>query len=491
MLTQILLLLCLPFLGALVATLLQKRKADCFGTVLTGLVLLLATWIIIQAIQAGGQSVSYSIAGLPWLASTQSLFGLQLDPLSCLLLIPITLVGFLITLYSAGYISEFNKEHPTQAEKGRYYFFVLLFIGAMIGLVLSPNFFQLFLFWELTTLCSWGLISHQRNKSATEAGFKALVITHGAGLFFVAALLIMYVNTGSFAFSSLGELPSGLKTMTIIFLLIGAWGKAAQFPFSTWLPTAMAAPTPASAYLHAAAMVKAGVYLTARIVVTSQVVPVEVGYLMGGLALITMYIGLTFYFFQDDLKRLLAFSTITHLSYMFLGLSLGVVGSKLALQGGLLHLINHSFTKSLLFLAVGAISCATGTRSISSLSGLGRKMPVTSAAFIVGALAISGVPPFNIFWSKFFIIAGAIQLGSAWGWTLGILVVAESVACFAWFLRVTQRVFFGPVSPAASVASDPPLTMLIPLLILMALSLISPAFGLAIIGKIMGGLSLL
>ena len=176
----------------------------------------------------------------------------------------------------------------------------------------------------------------------------------------------------------------------------------------------MAAPTPASAYLHAAAMVKAGVYLTARVVISSQVVPEPVGYLMGAMALITMYIGLTFYFFQDDLKRLLAFSTITHLGYMFLGLSLGPLGSTLAVQGGLLHLINHSFTKSLLFLAVGAISCATGTKSITKLSGLGRKMPITTAAFVVGALAISGVPPFNIFWSKFFIVAGAIQLGSAW-----------------------------------------------------------------------------
>jgi hypothetical protein len=153
----------------------------------------------------------------------------------------------------------------------------------------------------------------------------------------------------------------------------------------------------------------------------------------------------------------------------------------------LLHLINHAFTKSLLFLAVGAVSCATGTRSMKALSGLGRKMPITTAAFIVGALAISGVPPFNIFWSKFFIIAGAIQLGSAWGWTLGLLAVAESMACFAWFLTVLHRVFFGETSPAAAKAADPPLVMLIPLLILMVLSLLSPVFGLPIITRIIGG----
>ncbi|MGI6488029.1 MAG: hydrogenase 4 subunit D [Syntrophomonadaceae bacterium] len=483
----LLILLLLPFVGAVLIAPLKERKADVTSSIFAGIVLVLAIWAIIKSKLV---PISFPLADLPWLTSRHPLFGLQIDPLSCLLLIAVTLVGFLVVLYSAGYVSEFNREHPTQAEKGRYYFFLLLFIGSMTGLVLSPNFFQLFLFWELTTLCSWGLISHLRTREAVQAGFKALVITHGAGLFFVAALLIMYVQTGSFEFNALRELPAGLKTLTVVFLLIGAWGKAAQFPFSTWLPTAMAAPTPASAYLHAAAMVKAGVYLTARVVISSQVVPEPVGYLMGAMALITMYIGLTFYFFQDDLKRLLAFSTITHLGYMFLGLSLGPLGSTLAVQGGLLHLINHSFTKSLLFLAVGAISCATGTKSITKLSGLGRKMPITTAAFVVGALAISGVPPFNIFWSKFFIVAGAIQLGSAWGWIVGVLAVAESVACFAWFLKVMQRVFFGPTSPEAEIAVDPPWTMLVPLFVLIVLSLLSPTFGLPIIADAIGGLSL-
>lgn len=484
MLKLLLILIALPFLGAILVTPLRKRKADTVSTIFAAIIMVTA---ILAIIKAFGITRVWMLGTLPWLPASVPIFGLRVDPLSTLLLIPITVIGFLITLYSAGYISEFNKEHPTQAEKGRFYFFTLLFIGAMIGLVLAPNFFQLFLFWELTTLCSWGLISHQRSHQAVGAGFKALVITHGAGLFFVGALLIMYTQTGSFAFDTLNKLPLDLRLITIAFLLIAAFGKAAQFPFSTWLPSAMAAPTPASAYLHAAAMVKAGVYLAARIAISCNVIPPSVGYAVGGIALLTMYIGVIFYFFQDDLKRLLAFSTITHLSYMVLGISLGIMGSKLALRGGLLHLINHSFTKSLLFLAVGAISCATGTKSITSLSGLGRKMPITSAAFVVGALAICGVPPFNIFWSKFFIVAGAIQMGSAWGWTLGLLAVVESVASFAWFLKVVHKVFFGPVSPAASVATDPPLTMLIPLIILMILTIVSPIFGNIIITRIIGG----
>ncbi|MBP1760955.1 MAG: hydrogenase 4 subunit, partial [Firmicutes bacterium] len=216
-------------------------------------------------------------------------------------------------------------------------------------------------------------------------------------------------------------------------------------------------------------------------------IPVDVAAALGGFAILTMYIGVILYFFQDDLKRLLAFSTIVNLSYMVLGLAMGAMGSKLALEGGLLHLINHSFTKSLLFLAVGAISCATGTRKISVLSGLGRKMPITAAAFIIGALAISGVPPFGIFWSKYLIIAGAFQLGSTLGIIMGVLVLLESLAGFSWFLVVVHRVFFGAISPAAENAQDPPLTMLIPLLVLIVLSIITPYFVLPLINFVIGG----
>lgn len=477
-------LVSVPFLGALLVAPLRRRTADGVAALFTGATLLIAIMAIFRSF---GSSWHYTFGKMPWLSLRESIFGIRVDALSQLLLIVITAVGFLVVLYSAGYMSEWNKEHPTQAGKGRYYFFLLLFIGAMVGLVVSSNFLQLFIFWELTTLCSWALISYYGTKDSVSAGFKALVITHAAGLFLLAALLIIYHYTHSFKFDAIAELSGSVKTMVIIFLLIAAWGKAAQFPFFTWLPTAMAAPTPASAYLHAAAMVKAGIYLIARALITAGVISSDVGILMGVMALVTMYIGLVFYFFQDDLKRLLAFSTITHLSYMLLGLSLGVMGSTLAFKGGLLHLINHSFSKSLLFLAVGTISCATGTRSMAELSGLGKKMPVTTTAFVIGALAISGIPPFNIFWSKFFIIAGAIQIGSAWGLLTGILILLESVFCFAWFLAVVHKVFFGPCSLKAQQAQDPPLTMLVPLIILIICSIISPTFSLPLIEQVIGG----
>ncbi|HEX2993896.1 MAG TPA: hydrogenase 4 subunit D, partial [Anaerolineales bacterium] len=336
-------------------------------------------------IRSYGSVWSRDLGTLPWLAGKEALFGYRIDGLTSLMLLVITIGGFLIVLYSGRYVSSRNREHPSDHGRGRYYFFMLLFVAAMIGVVISPNFFQLFIFWELTTLCSWGLIAFYRDGEALRSAYKALLITHAMGLFLETAIILIHVNTGSFAFNAINELSPALKTTVIVFLLIAALAKAAQFPFFTWLPTAMAAPTPASAYLHAAAMVKAGVYLVARILVSVEIFPPKIALLLGGLAIVTMLTSVFLYFFQDDLKRLLAYSTIANLGYMFLGLSLGGLGSGLGLRGGLLHLVGHSFTKSLLFLAVGAISFSTGTRKISSLSGLGRKMPLTSLAFILGA----------------------------------------------------------------------------------------------------------
>lgn len=439
-------------------------------------------------IRTFGTVWSVDLGSLPWLAGKEALFGIRIDSLSSLMLLVITIGGFLIVLYSARYVSARNKEHPSDEGQARYYFFMLLFVASMIGLVISPNFFQLFIFWELTTLCSWGLIAFYRDDDALRSAYKALLITHAMGLFLEAGIILIYINTGSFAFSAINLLSPGVKTLAVVFLVIAALAKAAQFPFFTWLPTAMAAPTPASAYLHAAAMVKAGVYLVARLLISMSLFPTNVGMLLSILAIVTMLTSVCLYFFQDDLKRLLAYSTIANLAYMFLGLSLGALGSNLGLRGGLLHLIGHSFTKSLLFLAVGAISFSTGSRKISALSGLGKKMPLTSLAFVLGALAISGVPPFNMFWSKFFIISGAFQLHSGWGWTLGILALAESVAGFAWFLHVAHKVIYGTASPAAEGAQDPPATMLIPLLALIGLILLSTVFALPIIDQVVGGM---
>jgi hydrogenase-4 component D len=317
------------------------------------------------------------------------------------------------------------------------------------------------------------------------AGLKALAITQIASLFFVGALLVLWVSEGSFAFTAAGALSPGLRALFAVLLLAAAWGKAAQGPFFTWLPSAMAAPTPASAFLHAAAMVKAGIFLTVRAMMTAGVLSGWPAYLAGGAALVTLYVGLLGYFYQDDLKRLLAFSTIANLALMLLGLALAALGSRAGLEGALLHLWSHAFTKSLLFLAVGAIAFGTGVRSIGALRGLRGPMPLTAAAFFTGALAVSGLPPFGVFWSKLLLLRAALDVGGWWGWAAAILVVVESALSLAWFLWVTHRVLFG--SPSFDSVQALPRAMGGVLVGLMVLTLAAPYVGMPLIRWATGG----
>jgi hydrogenase-4 component D len=242
----------------------------------------------------------------------------------------------------------------------------------------------------------------------------------------------------------------------------------------------MAAPTPVSAYLHAAAMVKAGAFLMARIFCAGFEVSPGMGMLTAVVAILTMYTGLIFYFLQDDLKKLLAYSTITNVGYIFLGLGIGAMGQVLGFRGGLLHLLCHAFAKTILFLSVGVIAYSTGTRLMSRLSGLARGSPFLAFAFVVGFLSLTGIPPFSCFWSKFYIVVGAFDLNSAWGTVLGLLVLGESVAAFIWFILVTQRVFFGKGEGPETRIVFPGLFKII-LGALTLLALVSPLFGIPLL----------
>lgn len=454
---------------------LSKGKRIDFFAVLFALIILFVTLIIIY-FSFNDNPQSFTWGNMPWIEGTTNLFGAILDPLSILMLIIVSVIGVIIVIFSTKYMSHENKEqHSSDKKKSGYFAWLFLFIGSMIGIAISPNLLQFLIFWELTTICSAVLISFYETEKGFKAGFKALLMTHAPGLFFFVAVALLFVYTKSFTFESIGHLEGTVKTIVILFLLISAWAKSAQVPFYTWLPDAMEAPTPISAYLHAAAMVKAGVFLVARIVTSVYQVPFGIGLLISILAICTMYLGLIFYFKQDDLKKLLAFSTITHLAYMFLGLGLGVMGSSIALKGGLLHLICHAFSKTILFLCVGVISYLTGTRYISKLSGLSKKMPLVAFAFMVGIFSVTGIPPFACFWSKFFLLAGAIELKNYWGIIFVILVLIESVGSFYWFLKVGQKVFFGESKGAEKIAV--PLVFQLTLSILVVLSLIVPFVG--------------
>lgn len=468
-------LLLVPLAGACVSYLLKGKKSDWIPAILAGITAILGITLVMWNYP---QKSEWLLGQLSWMETTSKLFGFLIDPLSSLMLIVITVIGLLVVIYSSGYMSPENKDHAFTKPVGNYYFWMLLFIGSMVGLAISPSFLQLFIFWEMTTICSWALISYTKEEGALFGGFKALVMTHLGGLCFLVALVLLFVHAHSFSFNALDSLNQSMRFTVFILLLIAAWAKAAQIPFFTWLPDAMVAPTPVSAYLHAAAMVKAGVYLMARVAVSNSMLPAEAGLVLGIFAVVTMIVAVILYFIQDDLKRLLAFSTIGHLSYVLFGISLGILGSTTGLEGGVLHIINHGCAKGLLFLSVGAIAYATGSRSIKELSGLGRKMPLASAAFIVGFLAVTGVPPLSCFWSKFMIFTGAFELGGVVGPTLGTLAILESITAFAWYLFVGHRVFFGEVSEKAAVAAaDPPRTISVTLIVLMALAFLAPVIG--------------
>jgi hydrogenase-4 component D len=421
---------------------------------------------------------------LPWLHGIVDapVLGIFIDPLASLMLLVVVPIGFLTVLYSTSYLTDKNREHPVGSEHyGRYYFWLLLFITSMVGVAISPNFLQFFVFWELTTLCSWALISFHQTERSLRAGFKAILMTHVGSAFFLLAILILFVRTSSFDFSALGMLPDGSRSWVLLFLMIAAWAKAAQVPLQTWLPDAMEAPTPISAYLHAAAMVKAGVYLMARTVSSGWVIPPKISLLMAGMALLTIFVALSFYFVQDDLKRLLAYSTIAHLGYVLLGIAIGGLGSPIGFRGGVLHIICHGFSKATLFFCVGAIAYVTGTRSISALRGLGRSMPLTATAFFIGLLSVTGVPPLACFWSKFMILSGAMRLHGAIGPIILTLILCETLVSFGWMLYIAQKIFLGAPLPAAQVNSDPPWAMSATLIILMIGCVAAPLVGMPLV----------
>jgi NADH-quinone oxidoreductase subunit L len=316
---------------------------------------------------------------------------------------------------------------------------VLLFIGAMVGLVLTNSMLFLFFFWEITALCSYALISYYNDDpKAVSAGIEALVMTQIGGVGLLGGALVVYALFGSYEIDAflqnaakLG--PTPLAWMAFGFLIAAA-AKSAQFPFQTWLPDAMEAPSPISALIHAATMVNAGVYLLARFYPAFAPVPgwktavVAVGVIS---ALLTACMAL----FAPDLKRALAYSTVSQLGYMVYAIGVGGIAACS------FHLFSHSIFKALLFLAAGAVIHAVGTRDMWKMGGLAKQMPIACTVFILGALSLAGIPPvFNGFWSKELVLEAGLTGGPTWA-LVGMLFGAGLTACYTF--RMVWMVFFG------------------------------------------------
>jgi NADH:ubiquinone oxidoreductase subunit 5 (subunit L)/multisubunit Na+/H+ antiporter MnhA subunit len=365
------------------------------------------------------------------------------DNLSKAFAIVISLIGFLCMLYSYEYMIHDDAQ-------GRYYFWMLTFLASMLLLVTANSPLVLLLAWELTGLCSFSLIAHWNFKrSALSGAYKALVITELGSGFLLLGLVLANVH-------ELSGAPSAVPLAAQLLVLIGALAKSAQYPLLLWLPDAMEAPTPVSAYLHAAAMVKAGFYILLRLYgMIEQILPLAlllgcISTLAGGLLML----------FARDIKRILAYSTISHLGLLFSAVSVG------GILPALLHFLNHAVAKALLFLSAGAVEHETGKRSLDELGGLVSQMPLTAAVFTLGALSLSGVPPLGGFVSKWLILWAALQAGS-WGWLLVATLLVSSVLTFMGLMRVAGGVFYS--NPVEGVrARDPHPTMLLPLLLLAA-----------------------
>ncbi|MFI5371893.1 MAG: proton-conducting transporter membrane subunit [Candidatus Eisenbacteria bacterium] len=504
-------LLGIPFAGALCAGLLRGRASDTAAVIAASLA---ATTGIVTIARYGIRGISVAFGGWPALDRAAGhpvvLFGFTLDPLASVLLLGAVLLGLLCVLYSLDYVGPGNRETPAAADRRLYWFWLLLFVMAMTGLVVSSTMLQMFAFWEMTTVCSWALIGfYDREPGALAAAQKAFLMTAAGGLALFATVLTLLAMTHSAGFDALARLPVGTRGVAMllaVLLLLGAWAKSGQVPVHTWLPSAMVAPSPVSAYLHAASMVNAGVYLVLRVtlagmpatsagpvalpVATTAPIPHALGSFPPGsvalvavMAVITLVVTVVQFFFQDDLKRLLALSTASHLALVLLGASLAMAGSLRAAQGATLHILAHGVGKGLLFLSVGVLSCSAGTRHIRDLGGVLARAPIASAGFLVGALTVTGVPPFAGFWSKLLMVTGAVSLGGV-GVVAAAIIVIESLVAFGWFLWVGQRVFLGPPSAAVRAMTTPSRTTDLVLVALMVLCVGITVIGMPLVAAI-------
>lgn len=471
--------LLLPFIGALVVSLAPRQTAPMLATVFA----LLAT-IATIALAAGFHAAGSEVIDLPLLSAGQiALFGMTVDKISTLILFVVVFLGLLVALYSTGYLTRGNKEHPHDGSN-RYYAFLLIFIGAMSGLVLSSTLLGQLLFFEITGGCSWALISYYQSEKSQRSAMKALLITHVGSLGLYLAAATLFLQTGTFALSAMSQLNGSAALIVYGGILFAAWGKSAQLPLQAWLPDAMEAPTPVSAYLHAASMVKVGVYIFARAISEGGQIPEVIGWVGVTMATITMVYGFLMYLPQKDMKRLLAWSTISQLAWIFLALSMSIFGSKMAFNAGIVYIFNHAFAKSLFFLVAGALSYSCGTRMLPRLRGVMRTLPIAGIGFCVAALAITGVPPFNGFFSKFPLFAAGFALSSQHPVLLAVMILAlvESVASFGWFIYWFGRVVPGEPSEEVAQAAPLPYAMKLVLVILVVMSLCSSVIAAAWLG---------
>jgi NADH-quinone oxidoreductase subunit L len=465
---------------------LKPKLSGLLGTgglaIITILSYITAYRYFFTSVKIDGAYQKITAFNITWLQLTDKLhidLGVLLDPISVMMLIVITTVSLMVHIYSLGYM---------KGEKGyeRFFSFLSLFSFSMLGLVLATNIFQMYIFWELVGVSSFLLIGFYYEKpSAVRASKKAFIVTRFADLGFLIGILILSFNTKTFDFITLtnpdgpaiaqggGVAFLGLSVMTwsMIFVYMGGVGKSAMFPFHIWLPDAMEGPTPVSALIHAATMVVAGVYLVARMfpiyVISAPAALMVVAYVGAFSSLFAAVIACT----QTDIKRVLAYSTMSQIGYMMLALGVSGYGGHegLGFMASMFHLFTHAMFKALLFLGAGAIIHAVHSNFMTDMGGLRKYLPITHLTFLIACLTIAGIPPFSGFFSKDEILAAAFQHNKV---LFAVEYLVAGITAFYMF-RIYFSIFWGKERIYNHTPHEAPLTMTLPLVFLALASVFS------------------
>lgn len=481
------LILVLPLLTFLVlgllGTKLKPTTAGCIGTLSLAVSALLAystAWQYFSMPRIDGIHAPVTPLNFEWLRFTQYLhidLGILLDPISIMMLVVITTVSLMVHVYSLGYM---------HGERGfqRYYAFLSLFTFSMLGLVVATNIFQMYIFWELVGVSSYLLIGFYYTKpEAVAASKKAFIVTRFADLGFLIGILLLSYYTKTFSFEILtsgdasifagaaGTTFMGCSAMSWAMALIfmGGAGKSAMFPLHIWLPDAMEGPTPVSALIHAATMVVAGVFLVARLFPVYYLETPDVLTFIAIVGAITSFYAAIVACVQTDIKRVLAFSTISQIGFMMV--ALGVSGMDghdgLGYMASMFHLFTHAMFKALLFLGAGAIIHAVHSNEMSHMGGLHKYLPVTHITFLVACLAISGIPPFSGFFSKDEILAATFMFSPVMGVVMSFIAALTAFYMF----RLYYNIFWGKESAREHTPHEAPKSMTLPLVFLAAVTL--------------------
>ncbi|MDD8020259.1 MAG: NADH-quinone oxidoreductase subunit L [Acidobacteriota bacterium] len=424
------LIIFIPLLGSLLVPLagaISPKLRSVWSVLIGGMTAFLPLTLIPQAFKGGEVLWSKRLAlGLDFI--------LIIDPLSIFMSIVSSFIGFLIIIYSLGYIH--HEDHQDE-----YYLMVVMFIGAMMGLVFSGSLVFIYLFWEIIAIACWRLIGFYRQKDYVVKADKAFLMTFGGAVVMLLGFILIYVQTGTFNLEAMRG--AAIPGTAVLLILFGIFSKSATVPLHTWLPDAGVAPTTVTALLHAAVLVKIGVYAYARLFLYTFKIPEAWQQAVIILAVVSSLIAAGGAAVENDIKRILAYSTISQIGYIFLGLS---VANPTAISGSLLYILMHGLAKAGLFLCAGIVIHSTNKRDIREMGGLIKTMPITAISFLICAFSVIGLPPLGGFFSKLLVIMGTIKANQIW---IAALALFTAILTMYYLMRAFSFIFLGELKVAA------------------------------------------